>query len=94
MSVITIHESANAELLSVGDLIAIYAGNDTPSHVARVDEVRHLTGTTEVTTEQGIFDLADDDQVGIVAWAPLPGNRKAEGALLPDESETGPRFTF
>jgi hypothetical protein len=72
MSTITIRELANAELLAVGDLIAIYAGNVTPSHVARVDAVRHLSGTTVVVTDQGAFDLADTDQVSVVAWAPLP----------------------
>lgn len=76
MSEIIIREEANAELLAVGDLIAIYAGNSTPSHVARVNSVSHLSGTTVVRTDQGNFDLADDDRVGVVAWSPL-ANRNA-----------------
>jgi hypothetical protein len=73
MGEIIIREPANAELLAVGDLVAIYAGNSDPSHVARVNDVTRLRGTVVVTTDQGTFDLANDDQVGIVAWSGLTG---------------------
>lgn len=76
MSEIIIREEANAELLAKGDLIAIYAGNSSPSHVATVNEVSHLSGTTVIRTDQGNFDLADDDRIDVVAWAPL-ANRNA-----------------
>jgi hypothetical protein len=71
MGEITIREYANAELLAVGDMIAIYAGNSTPSHVSTVTDRKRLAGTVVITTDQGTFDLANDDRVSVVAWAPF-----------------------
>jgi hypothetical protein len=68
---ITIREHANAELLAVGDLVAIYAGNSVPSHAAHVNHVSRLRGTVVIATDQGTFDLANDDVIGIIAWAPF-----------------------
>jgi len=71
MTDITIRESARADLLTAGDVIAIYAGNPTPSHAATVEAVRRLTGgTVLIETSAGTFDLAPDDLVGVLAWAP------------------------
>lgn len=68
---IRIREHANAELIAVGDMVAIYAGNSTPSHVTTVTARKALQGTVVLTTDQGTFDLANDDRVAVVAWAPF-----------------------
>jgi hypothetical protein len=72
MGDIRIREYANAELLAVGDIVGIYAGNDHPSHASTVTARKTLThGTVVITTDQGTFDLAPDDRVTIIAWAPF-----------------------
>jgi hypothetical protein len=71
MGEITIREHANAELIAVGDMIAIYAGNSAPSHVTTVTRARLTNGGVVLTTDQGIFDLANTDRVAVVAWAPF-----------------------
>jgi len=74
---IHIREHANAELLAVGDMIAIYAGSSTPSHVSTVTDRKQLAGgTVVIETDQGTFNLAPDDRVGIVAWRGLTTGEK------------------
>jgi hypothetical protein len=68
---VTIKEHANAELLIKGDVIAIYAGNEEPSHTATVESVSRLPGTVVIHTTCGMFDLALDDRVAVIRWAPL-----------------------
>jgi hypothetical protein len=71
MGEIIIREPARAELLAVGDIVAIYAGNPTPSYAETVEDVKRLPGTVVVTTTGGRYDLANDDVIGVIAWAPF-----------------------
>jgi hypothetical protein len=66
---------ATPNTLLAGDVIAMYAGNDEPSHAATVEDIiwspANPHGYTLVTTE-GRFDVPRDARLWVAAWAPLP----------------------
>lgn len=69
---------ARPEVLTAGDMIALYAGNDEPRYVATVLEViGHDAGvghdaSVTVITDDGRYTVPPDSQIWVVAWAPLP----------------------
>ena len=75
MPIPEIKAHCTAHMLAVGDMIAIYAGNETPSHAATVEAkpfVGDATPAGEITvpTTMGNFDVPANARLGIVAWAP------------------------
>jgi hypothetical protein len=79
---------ATPDTLAHGDMVALYAGNDTPSHVATIDYVfaTHNGQTmTMVTTDGERYDVpADTNRIWVAAWAPLP---------YPPATPTRPTYT-
>jgi hypothetical protein len=67
---------ALASLLIPGDIIAIYAGNNTPYGSATVEEIRsdELTSAGDITlwTTDGRFDVPAGSHLDVLAWAPMP----------------------
>ena len=68
--------------LRAGDMIAIYAGNPQPSHVATVTAAPYShwdVRETHIETNMGKFTVPTDSQIWVVAYAPLPSIQPIEG---------------
>lgn len=68
---------ASVEMLIPGDIIAIYAGNETSSGSATLERMptfdeftppRHVT----LWTTGGRYDVPAGSQLDVLAWAPMP----------------------
>jgi hypothetical protein len=64
------------DVIAPGDMIAVYAGDDTPIGAATVETFAttdHFTPDGYVTlwTTMGRFDVPAGAQLDVMAWAPL-----------------------
>lgn len=66
---------ASPATLRRGDMVAIYAGNDSPAYAVTVDDVvwwpAQPDSYTLVTTD-GPFIVPRDSKLWVCAWSPLP----------------------
>lgn len=80
---IIIRDQAYPALLIDGDMIAVYAGRDDPQYAVTVDGYPWVAAkptdagepVIAIPTDDGVYSYPESHLVGIVAWAPVRGER-------------------
>ncbi len=66
---------ATPDVLTEGDIVAMYAGNTEPSYVVTVDHVESDEfGHTITTTDGDSYPVHVGAQIWVAAWAPFERN--------------------